>query len=186
MEAVPFIQNVYDFRRHNHTINRNLRNCTHGALYEDTFTLYINNFTSDKNGYYWCQIFVNGSSLEPSQHYTWFYADDSSSCTQQFYFCEADEAQCANMTYSMPLFPPVMISDPVIIPTSTSSSVTITANMTSTISLTTLASVTNTEPVPFYAGGILSVLVLFVGALAVLMLIFYVHKNKKREEPKIQ
>ena len=38
-----------------------------------------------------------------------------------------------------------------------------TPDMTSTISLTTLASVTNTEPIPFYAIGILAVLVLFVG-----------------------
>ena len=56
-----------------------------------------------------------------------------------------------------------------------------TPDMTSTISLTTLASVTNTELVPFYAVGILAVLVLFVGALAVLMLIFRVHKNKKEK-----
>ena len=53
------------------------------------------------------------------------------------------------------------------------------ADMTSTISLTTLASATNIEPIPYYAVGISALLVLFVGALAVLMLIFYVHKSQK-------
>ena len=122
------------------------------------FSLYINNFTSDKNGYYWCQIVVNGSSLEPSQHYAWLYADDSSSCMQQFYFRKADEAQCANMTYSMPLFPPVMISDPVIIPASTSSSVTITAIATThNDMILTTAAMESTKPSMepiFYAIGV--------------------------------
>ena len=54
-------------------------------------------------------------------------------------------------------------------------------DMTSTIVLTTLATVTNIEPIPYYAVGILAVLVLGVGALAVLMLIFYVHKNQKEK-----
>ena len=33
--------------------------CPAGPLYRDTFILSINNFSSDKNGYYWCQIYAS-------------------------------------------------------------------------------------------------------------------------------
>ena len=70
-------------------------NCTTGPLYRDTFTLVTNqNFTSELNGYYWCEIVVNGSVSQPSQ-YAWFYAADSSSCTQQNHFKLADDPECA-------------------------------------------------------------------------------------------
>ena len=115
-------------------------------------------FTSDKNGYYWCQIVVNGSFLEPSQHYAWFYADDSTSCVPQLYFQMADEAQCANMTYSMPLFPPVMISDPVIITASTPSSASITAIATTI--------------------GVLSVLAFSLGTFVLIILLMLIRKRK--------
>ena len=55
-------------------------NCTHGSLYEDVFLLVIPNFATDKDGYYWCQIVINDSYLQPSQ-YTLLYAADKSSCT---------------------------------------------------------------------------------------------------------
>ena len=71
-----------------------IENCTAGPLYRDTFILLINNFTSDKNGYYWCQIVVNGSVSQPSQ-YAWFYAADSSSCRQQNHFKQAAVPECA-------------------------------------------------------------------------------------------
>ena len=56
--------------------------------------MFINNFSSDKNGSYWCQIYVNNSISQPSQ-YAWFYAADSSSCTQQHHFKLNIEPQCA-------------------------------------------------------------------------------------------
>ena len=72
------------------------RNCSHGSLYRNTFVLIIHNFTTDKDGYYWCQIVVNDSYLQPSQ-YAWFYAADRSSCTQELHFITAseNEIQCA-------------------------------------------------------------------------------------------
>ena len=71
--------------------------CPTGPLYRDAFILSINNFSSDKNGYYWCQMYVNNSVSQPSQ-YAWFYAADSSSCTQQHHFKIASEQQeqCAD------------------------------------------------------------------------------------------
>ena len=69
-------------------------NCSAGSLYRDTYILVIQNFTSDKNGYYWCQIYVNNSISQPSQ-YAWFYAADRSSCTQQSNFKLTNEPQCA-------------------------------------------------------------------------------------------
>ena len=182
IEAVPFIQNVYEFRRYNITINQN-RNCTHGALYEDKFLLYIYNFTSDENGYYWCQIVVNGSFLEPSQDYAWFYADNSSSCEQQYYYQMADEAQCANIP--MPLSPSVILSDPGIITPSTPSSATITTitTISNDIILTT-APMDSTKPNMesiFYAVGVLSVLVFLLGAFTFIILLMLIRKKKIKQ-----
>ena len=74
-----------DFELHRFTAQveagLNSENCSDGPLYRDTFFLHIYNFTSYDNGYYWCQIVVNDSVLQPSQH-AWFYADDRNSCAQ--------------------------------------------------------------------------------------------------------
>ena len=74
-------------------------NCSAGPLYRDIFILFINNFSSDKNGYYWCQIVVNNSISQPSQ-YAWFYAANSSSCTQQHHFKLDREPQCAYFVHN--------------------------------------------------------------------------------------
>ena len=74
------------------------RNSTCGTLYRDIFLLHIKNFTTDNNGYYWCQVVINSSFLQPSQH-AWFYADDSDSCERQPFFKLAEKAQCANILY---------------------------------------------------------------------------------------
>ena len=71
-----------------------IQNCSTGPLYRDVFILVIFNFTSEKNGYYWCQINVNNSISQPSQ-FAWFYAADSSSCTHQNHFILTSEPQCA-------------------------------------------------------------------------------------------
>ena len=63
-------------------------NCTQGSLYKDMFLLSIPNFTTDKDGYYWCQIVINDTYLQPSQ-YAWFYAADRNSCIQAVHFTTA-------------------------------------------------------------------------------------------------
>ena len=78
-------------------VDINIENCNHNRLYKDVFTLRIHNFTSEKNGYYWCQIIVNNSVSQPSQH-AWFYAEDIYSCTRRSHFKIATEPQCAEFT----------------------------------------------------------------------------------------
>ena len=74
------------------TTNLAFQNCTTSPLYSDIFILLINNFTSDKNGYYWYQIYVNNSVSQPMK-YAWFYAVDSSSCLQNRHFLIATTSQ---------------------------------------------------------------------------------------------
>ena len=74
-------------------------NCTAGPLYRDLYALVIHNFTSEMNGYYWCQIVVNGSVSQPPE-YAWFYAADSSLCTQQSHFKLASIPVCAEFQFN--------------------------------------------------------------------------------------
>ena len=77
------------------------RSCTQGRLYADTFVLIINHFTTDKNGYYWCQILINDSFTQPSQ-YAWFYADNNACLREDPYFTYVpDQAQCALIVTGM-------------------------------------------------------------------------------------
>ena len=71
-------------------------NCTRSSLYEDVFLLLIPYFTTDKDGYYWCQTVINDSYLQHSQ-YAWFYAADRSSCIQELHLIttSGSEIQCA-------------------------------------------------------------------------------------------
>ena len=40
-------------------------NCSH-ELYRDSFILAIHRFTQHKNGYYWCQLTINNTLVQPS------------------------------------------------------------------------------------------------------------------------
>ena len=102
-------QGKYILLRHNDSISPT-NNCSRGTLHRDTFTLHIRNFTTTKNGYYWCQIVINGSFLQPSQ-YAWFYADKTNSCTLQYYLklVNPSQIECPNVTYST-VFPPVIFT----------------------------------------------------------------------------
>ena len=99
-EDIAGIQSTeYILINHIQRITSLQRNCTRGILYADTFSLYIlSNFTADKNGYYWCQILINGSFTQPSQQ-AWFYAEENaSSCTRQdpYFRAVPNSAQCAS------------------------------------------------------------------------------------------
>ena len=146
------------------------KNCSHGTLHEDTFILHTNNFTTTKNGYYWCQIVVNGSFRQPSQ-YARFYADDSNSCIEHHHFKRVNEGQCANATYSI-VFPPVIFT----------TSTTPTAMATSRT--TTIETTEYNKQLLFYVVGILSILVLFFGSLVVLILLMFVYKRHREHKQK--
>ena len=65
-EEISHIQNEYILFQDNAsnpslTIGNNI-NCPAGPLYRDFY------FSSDKNGYYWCQIVVNNSISQPSHN----------------------------------------------------------------------------------------------------------------------
>ena len=57
-----------------------LINCSH-ELYRDTFFLTIPNFTQYKNGYYWCQLSINNTLVQPS-HQAQFSAGNCSTMNQ--------------------------------------------------------------------------------------------------------
>ena len=78
---------------HGQTFN----SCSNASIYRDAFFLVITNFTPDKNGYYWCQIVVNGTVSQPSQ-YVWIYAADNSSCTPPMeIFTLIPDPRCADL-----------------------------------------------------------------------------------------
>lgn len=104
-EIIPDNHSDYNFSIYN-AMTSSSRSCTDGPLYHDTFTLLILNFTTDKNGYYWYQIFINGSSYQPSQ-YAQFYADYGLCIQNQSHFKHTNEIQCPSATYFM-TSPPAM------------------------------------------------------------------------------
>ena len=174
-EAITDIQGGYTFLRRN-TVGLT-KNCTNETiLYGDTFSLNIPTFTSDENGYYWCQIVVNGSSYQPLQ-YAWFYADNTNLCTRESHFGPADIiAQCANITYST-IFPP---------PAATTLTMTTFTTPNVTDLLTTVASkMTETgAKAIYYIIGILSVLVFLLVTLATLILLMLMYKRYKEHRQK--
>ena len=95
IEVTNFQNQFQLYREELSVVGMNAANCSYGPLYRDPFTLVIHNFTSDKNGYYWCQIFVNHSVSQPLQ-YAWFFAADRDTCVQQHqFFKRPSEPQCA-------------------------------------------------------------------------------------------
>ena len=179
VEIIIYKESAYTFNEYNPNIS--VRTCIHGALYRDAFSLIINNFTTDNDGYYWCQIMVNGSFLQPSQ-YAWFYADDNYSCRQQQYFqmvnSEAD--QCANATYPT-IFPPITMPDSANV---TSLPLTATQNDLLPTVAAKDSTKTNMEPI-FYIVGILSGLTLILGTFAIVLLLLLVRKRQTQYKRKM-
>ena len=60
-----------------------LINCSH-KLHRDTFLLAILRFTQHKNGYYWCQLSINNTLVQPS-HRVQFSAGNCSITNQPYY-----------------------------------------------------------------------------------------------------
>ena len=173
-------------------------NYTHSSLYKDVFHLLIPNFTTDKNGYYWCQVVINDSYLQPSQ-YAWFYAADRSSCTQELHFITASESeiQCAENYSSTNTCPVTSIdtSATVIAPSTVTTyystfasasrviapsiSVTNTSATTSVPKITTMV-FRMTESV-IYVVGAFSVLLILLGALVIILILLLVCKTQRKK-----
>ena len=63
-------------------------------LYRDSFILITNNFTTNDNGYYWCQFAINTTYAQPS-HHAWFYAGTICNPYAYFRLTSSNELQCA-------------------------------------------------------------------------------------------
>ena len=138
------------------------------SLYRDTYSIVINNFTREKNGYYWCQLAINNTYTQPS-HHSWFYAGNSSACSSNYhYFRPAllmNEVQCAQIEHAF-LY-------------------TIQTSKSLTTSQATLLAISETSglSVLIYALGSFSALLLIVllGILVLAFLLaFYVHHQRKK------
>ena len=185
----------YKFYYHTPTMTSLRRNFTQGRLYATTFNLIINNFTTDKNGYYWCQILINDSFTQPSQ-YALFYADSNSCLRDDPYFRYVpDQAQCASIVTGIASlrlnYYNIIMNDitfPGTIFTSNDShinatDVSTTPATTSTFFTTLTSEMTETSIEPItYVVGILAAVVLLIGALVILMLIASVYKSQKEKK----
>ena len=159
----------YILMRDNSLTSQINNNCSHGTLHRETFTLHIRNFTIAKNGYYWCQIVINGSLLQPSQDAR-FYADNTSSCIRKHHFILANENQCA--THST-----------IISPTSTTPTIIRATSHNNTQTTTSKITDSNNQPI-FYVIGTLSTLVLLFGTLLILILLMLMHKRYRENKQK--
>ena len=202
------IPGEYDLARFYSSLAVNT-NCTHGSLYKDFFALIIHNFTTDSDGYYWCQIVINDSYLQPSQ-YAWFYAADRSSCTQELHLITASgsEIQCAeNYSSTNTNTCPVTSTGTSTIVIAPSTATTYYSTFTSAASASRMIapsiSVTNTSTttlVPtvttvvlrmsesvIYVAGFFSVLILLLAALVVIViLLLHVHKTRRKKKGELK
>ena len=178
IKAINDFQDEYEFSLLQYNTTGLIENSTCGrTLYRDTFTLHTPHFTREKNGYYWCQIVVNGTLLQPSP-YAWFYANYSNSPCERYNYFQKAEAQCANTSYPT-ILPPVMTTrstTPIVAITG----IIMTAN-NSVLTATTVMELTepNMEPI-LYAVGVLSVFVLSLGIFAILLLMMLIRKRQKQ------
>ena len=128
-------------------------------------------FTTDKNGYYWYQMFVNGSSYQPSQ-YAWFYADDNLCVQNKSHFKRADEIQCSNATYLMTSPPAMTTTFPI--------------NVTMDLMSTTAPKMTEMGSIPiYYIIGALTVFIILFTTLAIVILIMFICKRHRKHRQKI-
>ena len=164
-EILPTSSEFYHYATHHSSISIQETNCSL-SLYRDVYGIVINNFTSEKNGYYWCQLAVNNTFVQPS-HRSWFYAglSNSTACSHNYpYFrvVRSNEVQCAQY---------VINTFSTMIPTFES---------TSKSSWTTLA-ISESSLLIYILGSFSALLLITLLGVLVLafMLVFYVHHLNK-------
>ena len=158
------------------------------SLYRDMFILIISNFTSDKDGYYLCQIFVNNSVSQRSP-YIWLYTADNSCVQQRIYFRHANPPMCAhfstvNNRTPTTNFRSVASSTPELKTIHTYNfsfiqSITVSPNLVT--SFTTEVPTTSQVAIgsEIYIAGVFGALVLILGAPVIILLIPYIHKCRR-------
>ena len=71
VHEIPTTSNEYNFTKFISANSLSVINCSH-ELYRDRFSLTILRFTQHNNGYYWCQLSINNTLVQPSHHRTHF------------------------------------------------------------------------------------------------------------------
>ena len=174
--------------------------CSNHELYRDTFLLMIDSFTGQKNGYYWYQLSINNTLVQPS--YRAYFSVGECNNTE-FYYRPAkfdlNENKCAEYvapesgTGLTTTYESTGTSSATSLRESTRSlsvtkqDVVIESDAESSIrlSLVTLQEKENNEQI-IYVAGSFSALVLVFGALIIVLSILYLCKFQNRETSKPQ
>ena len=159
-------------------------NCSAGPLYRDMYTLIIHNFTFDKNGYYWCQIYVDNSFSQPSE-YAWFYASDNSTCKRNFVVdikpnCVDFNQEHATTPQETSTPETMVIASTSVILETTSTSATSEATSTSDLEVTSTEAESSMDYL-LYIIGFLVVLILLAISLFTLILLCLYCKGRKKD-----
>ena len=173
LDEISTTSNEYNFDKFVGTTNNSLSviNCSH-EVYRDTFSLAILNFTQNKNGYYWCQLSINNTLVQPS-HRAQFFAGECITNQPYYRLANSNENQCVQyITTDSEL--------------DTGMTTTYGSSETSSISSSTrLSSVTQQEKesdkLIIYVASSLSALVLVFGAVIIVLSILYLCRFRNRE-----
>ena len=167
--------------------------CSH-ALYRDSTSLTIDNFTCDKDGYYWCQLSINNTLVQPS-HHIHLYTGECSLTHQYFRLANSSESQCVKyVSLNTHAFTTITIDSHNMITSVRETpykSYYMTFSVTpSSGAPTRSSSVTQqekrSERLTIYVAGSLGALVAVFGVLVIVLSIFYLCKFRSGETSKSQ
>ena len=168
-EEINMVPNEYTIREMERSGSErsNTVNCT-TSMYRDSFFLVIHQFNSIKDGYYWCQITINNSYLQPSQG-AWYIATSlSADQGYSIMMVSTTETQCIGYYQGDSIRSTSSPMDPY-----------------STSKLTMVDSASNMVPALYYVIGVLSILAITSGSLLALARVLpCVHKSQKKRKDK--
>jgi hypothetical protein len=164
-----------EYRYYFNTMNlSSVINCSR-KVYRDAFALIINNFTRHKNGYYWCQLSINSTSVQPS--YSAQFLAGECGITNYYRLAILSQRKCAQYvgtesdagltTYESPETSPVASS-----------------RESSTRSSSVAQQERESDETIIYVASSLSTLVLVFGAMIIVLSILYLCKFQNRERSK--
>lgn len=188
-EVIP-INSYYSFHSVSPVVPAHLPtgNCSFD-LYRDSFSLIINPFTRDRNGYYWCQLAVNDTYAQRS-HHAFLYTGEFNStvCSLSlayrfFRLASSSETVCAH--YHNAINPSITIFSMSTSAISPLATVTTEWSSMATPSMPTLSFAMqnkNENPLLYVLGGFsVFLLIVLVGVVILsLLLTLYVHHLKKK------
>ena len=131
MSSYEMITDIYSTK--SATAISSVGNCTLD-VYRDQFDMRINNFTTRENGYYWCQMSINDTYVQPSHHAFFAAATNCNRYPYLPYFrlANSSERKCARYLNMFPASLSVAVISK--IPTSISSVMSVTQQEISVLS----------------------------------------------------